>query len=259
MIPSIASFAPPLAPAKAKIASSASAATRRDIVLVTASFPASIARTVHEKFARSARDVVPVSVMLRRDRSRGPRAALVIRAACSAAALARAATTAIAAAAVASVACTGIRLGDSSGADAGAPSAAPAAGDGGVSGIDCVREPTTGAALCTAVTSCPDVAVDHDAYPHCGFRVRFGGLDVECACGDQLCPIGAPVTCDDVRALLAAQSEATVCTQVSEGRCTASSPAPAPSGTGGAAGSTCDHACSGECGGDPGCIKLCGC
>jgi len=153
-----------------------------------------------------------------------------------------------------SIACSGIRLGDATSADGGAQASAPAGADAAVQGIDCIDEPSTGAALCTAVSSCPDVVVDHDAYPSCGFRVRFGGLDLECACNGQLCPVGAPASCDEARKLLAAQTQGGVCTQVSEGRCTA---AAAAGGAGPS--SSCDRACAGECGGDPGCIKLCGC
>lgn len=157
--------------------------------------------------------------------------------------------------------------------DAADGGSAATSGDGGVAsgdaatGIDCIVEPNTGATLCTAVTSCPSVAVNHDVYPHCGFRLQgsvASSLDLECICTDgYLCPIGVPATCAQATTLLDGQNETTVCTQISEGRCTP----PPQDGTGGTsagtgntgASSTCDQTCASECVNDPTCLQLCGC
>ena len=159
-----------------------------------------------------------------------------------------------------------------SGSDAGdAGAAAPAASDAAVvttaaaaaaTGSDCVTDTTTGATLCTSISSCPGLAVDHDSYPDCGFRINGTALDVECICSGSLCPLGTPTTCADATALLMAQSELQVCTQVSEDRCTGgsapaagatttttSTPA-APAGTS----PTCDPDCRDECANAPACL-----
>jgi len=99
--------------------------------------------------------------------------------------------------------------------DVGAP---PAAGP---QGIDCATDPYTGTILCSGVSSCPGLLVDHDVYPDCGFRIRGTSFDLQCPCYGGLCPIGSPSTCQDAAALLDAQSEYTVCAQYNEGRCTA--------------------------------------
>jgi hypothetical protein len=139
-------------------------------------------------------------------------------------------------------------------ADAGAASSSSGSAAPQVQGAGCGAEATTGATLCTQISLCPKVAVDHDIYPNCGFRIRGQAIDLECACSGSLCPIGAPATCDQAAKLLSAQTEIQVCNQVAEGRCTAAAVSPGSSG-----GSSCDRTCAGECGGDPGCIRLCGC
>jgi len=91
-----------------------------------------------------------------------------------------------------------------------------------VTGVDCGPDPDTGVVLCLGISSCPDVSVDPDLYPGCGFRVHDGSdvLDLECACYGQICPIGIASTCDQATALMQDQSQYTVCMQVDEGRCT---------------------------------------
>ncbi|HEY1959817.1 MAG TPA: hypothetical protein VGH28_29610 [Polyangiaceae bacterium] len=91
-----------------------------------------------------------------------------------------------------------------------------------VTGVNCGADPDTGAVLCLGISSCPDVVVDSDLYPGCGFRVHDGTgvLDLECACYGQICPIGVASTCDQATALMQDQSQYTVCMQVDEGRCT---------------------------------------
>lgn len=142
------------------------------------------------------------------------------------------------------------------GAGGGASSsstAAAAGGDAGAKGIDCITEAQTGATLCTGISSCPGLAVDHDVYPTCGFRPGGNVLDLECACQTSLCPVGVAKTCAEAAKLLAGQNESTVCLQIDEGRCTGGGPptkTPNP---------TCDRQCASECGGAAGCIHLCGC
>ena len=62
--------------------------------------------------------------------------------------------------------------GDAGGTGSGG--AGGGAGDGGlpVTGSGCVQDPVTNVPLCAAVSSCPDVAVDPEAFPNCGFRVH---------------------------------------------------------------------------------------
>jgi hypothetical protein len=152
-------------------------------------------------------------------------------------------------------------LGTGGDGDAGAASASSAssaagaaAGDGGAKGVDCITESLTGSVLCTGISTCPELAVDHDLYPDCGFRPGGAVLDLECACQTSLCPVGVAKTCAEAAALLSRQTESQVCLQIDEGRCTGGgAPAASP------ADPNCDKACASECGGAAGCIHLCGC
>ena len=101
-------------------------------------------------------------------------------------------------------------------------SSSDSASEAGVTGINCGPDPDTGVELCLGISSCPDLSVDQDLYPGCGFRVHDGTgvLDLECACYGQICPIGIATTCDDAAALMQDQSQYTVCMQINEGRCT---------------------------------------
>jgi hypothetical protein len=158
--------------------------------------------------------------------------------------------------------CVGIDVGGPRGADAGASSAPIASDAGGPTGVDCAEDPITRVTLCTATTKCPNLAVDHDQFPRCGFRIREGGaFDLECWCDRWVCPMGAPKTCEDARALLASQTEVAVCTQVNEGRCleVAKAPSASPGSNGSNGGSTCDRRCMSECGPSAGCKQVCGC
>jgi hypothetical protein len=143
--------------------------------------------------------------------------------------------------------------------DAGAAAAGGAAGnavqdagDAATSGTGCIVDQASGVTLCTRISICPDLAIDHDVYPNCGFRVPATSLEVDCVCGDFLCPLGVSLTCAQLRGLLDSQSEAVACAQASEGRCADTKPPAPPS-------STCDRNCLATCAGDPGCIRLCGC
>jgi len=152
------------------------------------------------------------------------------------------------------IGCAAAKPGD--GADGGASAASSA--DGGTAvpqakGADCITEPSTGAQLCTMISVCPKIVVDHDVFPNCGFRIRGNALDIECACNGYLCPLGTPSTCDQAVKVLSLQTELQVCQQIHEGRCVAGTPTPSP------ASGTCDKACAAECAGNPGCYRLCGC
>ena len=107
--------------------------------------------------------------------------------------------------------------------------------------------------MCTSISLCEDLAVDHDAYPNCGFRVGGSSIDLECFCGDTLCPMGTTLSCAQARELLADSSEMAVCAQQNDGRCaalTTTEPTQA---------SSCDRSCAQECVNSPACLELCGC
>jgi hypothetical protein len=138
-------------------------------------------------------------------------------------------------------------------------------------GAGCATDPATGVTLCEQTSLCPALSVDQGTFPSCGFRIHTGTvIDLECLCGDVLCPIGIADTCDQASQLLSSQtSSLTVCQQASDGRCVqvtgdgGASPTPtaAPTSTTSPAPSTstCDKVCEAECAGEPNCIQLCGC
>jgi hypothetical protein len=150
--------------------------------------------------------------------------------------------------------CLQLDLGDP--ADSGAAPAAPSSGSsadaGTFGGTLCAVDALSKTTLCTSIDPCPGLAVDHDVFPDCGFRVPSLAIDLQCVCGDSLCPMGTSLTCAQAQALLSNNSELSVCTQELEGRC-------ALRGTSTPTTSTCDRSCASECAGDPGCIGLCGC
>jgi hypothetical protein len=161
---------------------------------------------------------------------------------------------------------TGVDAGGGKGstADAGASSDASASADGGVgssgghgatSGTNCATDQVSGITLCEGIAQCPGLTVDQGAFPGCGFRMNAPSTyDLECACGDVLCPIGAATSCTDAVQLLdQAQSSLNVCQEANAGTCMPLS------GGGGGSQSTCDKACESECAGDPNCIQMCGC
>lgn len=138
--------------------------------------------------------------------------------------------------------------------DGGAEGGAASTSDGGAdtpSGVDCTQDELSGASLCAQISTCPEVRVDRDQFPNCGFRVHGDAIDLECGCQGALCSMGSAATCQQATALLAGQTEPQVCMQVSEGRCLGQ---PVPGGS-----STCDHLCASECGGAPSCLQMCGC
>ena len=118
--------------------------------------------------------------------------------------------------------------------------------------------------LCLGVAACASVTFDPSAWPGCGFRVTGGAtLDLECLCGDSLCPIGVATSCGQAAELLSGQTQLMVCEQVAEQRCVAAAPTAggAPGQTGADAGvpSTCDRNCIVGCGTAADCLELCGC
>jgi hypothetical protein len=152
-------------------------------------------------------------------------------------------------------ACLQLDLGDP--ADSGAAATPSSTSDAGspaaINGTVCATDSVSKITLCTSIDPCAGLAVDHDAYPDCGFRVPSLTIDLECVCGDSVCPMGTTLTCAQAQALLADGSEIAVCTQELEGRC-------APRGsTGTNVSPTCDRNCAAECGADLNCLGLCGC
>jgi len=138
---------------------------------------------------------------------------------------------------------------------AGAVGVAGAGSSGGASatGTHCGVDPSSGVALCLGISSCPNQRVDPDQFPDCGYRIAGRSIDLECLCGDSLCPMGKAASCLDAQALLSEQSAQAVCAGIAEGRCRV------VTRTSNTASSTCDKNCRAECSGVPGCITLCGC
>lgn len=141
--------------------------------------------------------------------------------------------------------------------------------DAAVVGGGCGLEPTSGQQLCVATTMCPTLVVDTQSMPHCGFRLRGGAVDLMCACGASLCSMGVFDTCSQAANLLANQTEAAVCAQVTEGRClektttvpTAVTPTPTTSSasSSGDPNDPCDRQCVKDCGGGAACASVCNC
>jgi hypothetical protein len=150
-----------------------------------------------------------------------------------------------------------LQLGKASDSDAGGSSAgtAGAGGDGSraATGTNCGVDPSSGIALCLGISSCPTVRVDPDQFPDCGYRISGGAIDLECLCGEALCPMGSAASCLDAQALLRDQSAQGVCAAVADGKCTTVKQVSVSSS------SMCDKSCRAECGGDPNCVTLCGC
>ncbi len=138
--------------------------------------------------------------------------------------------------------------------------------DASVVGGACGAESNTGIQLCAATTLCPSVVVDTAAMPNCGFRIRGSVVDLVCGCNTFVCPVGTFTTCDEAAALLANETEALVCAQISNNYCTEVT-APTTTTTNTSSSSTsssnggtgCDRACVTSCGGGASCAALCNC
>jgi hypothetical protein len=147
------------------------------------------------------------------------------------------------------------QTGGSNGAmDASAPSETPLSADASVVGAGCGTETGSGTQLCVATSLCPNLVVDTQAMPHCGFRVRGGTADLVCGCGTAVCPMGVFTTCAEAAQLLTTQTEQAVCVQLAEGRCFESGTPSSPT-----AHSACDRTCLKECGGGAACASICNC
>lgn len=163
----------------------------------------------------------------------------------------------VAAATFAACALDGVSSGAGKGSDAGAAArdasadAAPA-----IQGAGCGVEPESGVTLCAATSACPNVVVDTQAFPSCGFRIAGGTATLVCGCNGMVCPMGTYQTCAQAAELLTGQTLQGVCVQVSEGRCAAGSGAPSSSG---GTKTSCDRQCLAECGGGASCASVCGC
>lgn len=122
-----------------------------------------------------------------------------------------------------------------------------------VTGSDCVTDSASRITLCSSVSICGDLAVDHEVYPNCGFRVAGSVIDLECLCDEYVCPVGTALSCVQARQLLLNSTEAAVCVQAADGRCAARAT------TGSTPESTCDDTCAESCANSPSCLELCGC
>lgn len=159
-------------------------------------------------------------------------------------------------------ACGDIGVGTSTGngSTSGTPTTETDGGAAAIRGLGCGLERETGTILCTGVSVCPNLFVDQDQYPGCGFRVNGTAFDIQCACGADLCPVGTPRTCTQAKALLDNQNRLLVCAQANEGRCItgtgASTPAPSSTNSRG-----CDPQCMADCArsGSGNCDFVCGC
>lgn len=153
--------------------------------------------------------------------------------------------------------CSCLQIGtqQAAGGATGSPTGASGSGGGSAtaSGTNCGVDPTSGIALCLGISSCPSVRVDPDQFPDCGYRISGSVIDLECLCGDSLCPMGSAASCLDAKALLGEQSAQEVCAGIADGKCQVVKQTSSNSG------STCDKDCRAQCSGVPGCITLCGC
>ncbi len=121
-------------------------------------------------------------------------------------------------------------------------------------GTNCGVDPGSGVSLCLGSSSCPGLRVDPAQFPGCGYRISGTTIDLECLCGEALCPMGSAASCLDAKALLTEQSALGVCAAVADGRCETVEPIHSDSNN-----STCDKNCRSHCSGDPNCFTLCGC
>jgi hypothetical protein len=117
--------------------------------------------------------------------------------------------------------CLQVGKGSDSGpsADDGSSGGSTVGSSASATGTNCGVDSSTGVSLCLGISSCPGARVDPDQFPECGYRIAGSAIDLECLCGDSLCPMGSAASCLDAKALLAEQSAQAVCAGVAEGRC----------------------------------------
>lgn len=128
-----------------------------------------------------------------------------------------------------------------------------------IQGAGCGVEQESGLTLCAATSACPNVVVDTQALPTCGFRIQGTAVDLVCGCNGAVCSMGAYTTCAQASQLLTSQTLQGVCTQAIEGRCPAGAGASSSSSSSGSTKTGCDKQCLSECGGGAGCASVCGC
>lgn len=163
--------------------------------------------------------------------------------------------------ALALVACVDLTAGQGGGDTTAAADPTSDGGlEGGLSlqGAGCGTDGITGVTLCLAVSLCPNDIIDSDLWPGCGFRLTPSGFDMQCVCDSHVCPIGTPLTCEQIAPLLAEQTQIGVCASAGEGRCVTPAATSGTSG-GGVSPSGCDKACAQQCYGENGCLEQCGC
>lgn len=158
----------------------------------------------------------------------------------------------------------GLGGGDRGGGDAGASgdgsaSSSAAIVEAGVVGGGCGIEQKSGLQLCIATSMCPNVVVDTQSMPSCGFRVRGNAVDLICVCGSAICPMGIFTTCAEAAQLLANQTEQGVCVQVAEGRCVDTGASSSSSSSSSGGNPACDKKCMSDCGGGAACASICNC
>jgi hypothetical protein len=144
----------------------------------------------------------------------------------------------------------------STGADAGSSAAASSSEDAGASGssttkgASCTQVSST-ISLCLYISSCPNLILNPQVFPSCGFRIHGDAIDPECLCGNYICPIGSPTSCSEAAADSSGDvNYDSVCEQSVDGHCTAL-------GTGGSS-SACET-CVQNCDNVPSCVEACGC
>jgi hypothetical protein len=146
----------------------------------------------------------------------------------------------------------------STGADAGSSSAASSSNeDAGASGAataegaSCTQVSST-ISLCLYISSCPNLILNPQVFPNCGFRIHGDAIDPECLCGNTICPIGQPTSCAEAAADSSGDvTYDSVCEQSVEGHCTSLG--------GGSSTSSACQTCVQNCDNVPACIDACGC
>jgi hypothetical protein len=129
-------------------------------------------------------------------------------------------------------------------------------------GVNCGADPETGVQLCLGTRECPDVKLDADAFPGCGFHTTSKSYDLECVCNaSDLCPIGVASSCDDIAGLFAHKTIADICNQAGGAACrsVARAGSGAPSGPPSNTSPNCNQGCAADCEGSPPCLQACGC
>ena len=123
-----------------------------------------------------------------------------------------------------------------------------------VQGASCTAI-TSSISLCQYISACPNLVLNAQVFPQCGFRIHGSAIDPECLCdGQYLCPIGNPTTCAEAAADATGDTTYdSVCEQSVEGHCTSLT----ASGTGGTP--TACQTCIQNCDNVPACIDACGC